>query len=235
MNLITTSWDDGYPADHRLAELLQKYNIQGTFYIPKSNAEYEVMNEKKILEIAQHFEVGGHTINHVKINKTSELFFGKEIMGCFQWLENLLEKKPVSFCFPCGVYNKPAIAYTLNTGFKIIRTTELLNPHNGYAPGVIPTTIQVYKHSNFTYFKHLLKRLKFQSLGMYVRSGCNSNLLHLVEYYLKHISQHGGCFHLWGHSWEIEENNLWKDLEQIFKLISNHKNFNYIQNQDLLN
>ncbi len=31
---ITTSWDDGHPLDFRVAELLSKYGLRGTFYIP---------------------------------------------------------------------------------------------------------------------------------------------------------------------------------------------------------
>lgn len=233
MRYITTSWDDGYPADHRLAELLQKYNLQGTFYIPRANDEYEVMPESEILQLARHFEVGGHTLNHVSIDNTSESLFKEEILGCYQWLEELLGEKPVSFCFPRGIYNQPAVDFAFETGFKVIRTTELLNPGYGYPNGVIPTTVQVYPHAKLTYFKHLLKRFKFKSLAIYVRSGIHSNLMHIVDYYLEHVRDQGGVFHLWGHSWEIEKYELWKDLERIFKLIAHEKSFQYIPNQEL--
>jgi len=33
---ITTSWDDGHPMDLRVAALLAKYGIAGTFYVPAS-------------------------------------------------------------------------------------------------------------------------------------------------------------------------------------------------------
>ncbi len=233
--MITTSWDDGYPDDFRIAELLEKYNVQGTFYIPRSNEAYPVMTEAQIRELAGHFEIGGHTIHHVKIDNRRESFFEKEILGCYNWLGDLLGEKPISFCFPCGVYNQPAVAYTLKTGFKVIRTTELLNPTTGNVTGVVPTTLQVYNHSSFTYFKHLLKRLKFQSIGLYLGSGSTSNLMRLVDYYLEQTREERGCFHLWGHSWEIDNHNLWEDLEQILKLIGNNHEFKYVQNRELLN
>jgi hypothetical protein len=31
---ITTSWDDGHPSDLRVAELLIKHGLRGTFYVP---------------------------------------------------------------------------------------------------------------------------------------------------------------------------------------------------------
>src|SRR4051794_21779274 len=34
---ITTSWDDGHPLDIRIAELLAKYDLPGTFYIPRAS------------------------------------------------------------------------------------------------------------------------------------------------------------------------------------------------------
>jgi hypothetical protein len=31
---------------------------------------------------------------------------------------------------------------------------------------------------------------------------------------------HGGVFHLWGHSWEIEEKGQWENLEAVLKTMS---------------
>ncbi len=51
--IITTSWDDGHPLDLKLAELLQRYAIPATFYIPIDNIERQGMNTQEIREIAQ--------------------------------------------------------------------------------------------------------------------------------------------------------------------------------------
>jgi peptidoglycan/xylan/chitin deacetylase (PgdA/CDA1 family) len=234
MKIITTSWDDGYPADNKIADLLKKYNMSGTFYIPKENEEYEVMNENSICDLAKQFEIGGHTLSHVRIRSTSNNFFEREILGCYNWLEELLDTKPLSFCFPGGIYNKPAIEYALNSGFKLLRTTELLSTRGLNSNNVLPTTIQVFKHDHSTYFKHLLKRFKFNSMWLYAHSGNRGDLFKMVDFYMRQIDDYGGCFHLWGHSWEIEKFNLWNDLEQIFKIISGNNNFKYLPNVGLL-
>ena len=233
MKVITTSWDDGHIMDFHIAELLEKYNLKGTFYIPASNDEHEVMNEKNVISLAKKFEIGGHTISHKRINKVSEGLFDSEILGCYNWLTNLLDQSPVSFCFPGGVYNKAAIDYVYKSGFKIIRTTELLNPWMDNNT-VIPTTMQVYKHSEFTYYKHLLKRFNIKSLLFYLKSSRTSDLRKNTEYYLNYLVQNDGCFHLWGHSWEIEEFNLWYDLEELFKIMSNISEIDYVTNGELL-
>ena len=234
MKIITTSWDDGYPADHRIAELLQKYGVAGTFYIPKRNDEYEVMKEEAISDLSKHFEIGGHTLNHVRLRSTSNFFFKQEIFGCYKWLEELLEAKPLSFCFPGGVYNKPAMEYAFNTGFQLLRTTELLSITGLNSNNILPTTLQLYNHDSSTYFKHLLKRFKFNAIWLYARSGTRADLFRMVDFYMRQIDDHGGCFHLWGHSWEIEKFNLWKDLEEILKIISDNDNFKYRTNAGLL-
>jgi peptidoglycan/xylan/chitin deacetylase (PgdA/CDA1 family) len=234
MKLITTSWDDGFIADLRIAELLDKYNLKGTFYIPAANNERNVMSEDHVIAISKKFEIGGHTMNHTRINKVSEELFNREIQGCYQWLSSLVGEPPVSFCFPGGVYNQEAVDYSLNTGFKIIRTTELLNPWLNGNLSVIPTTLQVYPHSTFTYYKHLLKRFKIKSLLLYLKSNNTSDIQKLLEYYLNYIQIHGGCFHLWGHSWEIEKYNLWPLLENIFRVMANISEIDYVNNKDIV-
>ncbi|HEX8462240.1 MAG TPA: polysaccharide deacetylase family protein, partial [Segetibacter sp.] len=109
MKLITTSWDDGHILDFKIAELLTKYNLQGTFYIPRQNDERPVMNETQLLAIAKDFEIGGHTLNHVRLYTKNKAVWDHEIRGSYLWLQQLLGYNPVSFCFPGGHYSSQAL------------------------------------------------------------------------------------------------------------------------------
>ena len=42
MTYLTTSWDDGDALDARLADLLARYGVPGTFYVPR-NCEGRVL------------------------------------------------------------------------------------------------------------------------------------------------------------------------------------------------
>ena len=64
---VTISVDDGDPSDLRTVDLLLKYGLQATFYIPAANAERSVMSPCEIREIDRQFEVGSHTLNHVRL------------------------------------------------------------------------------------------------------------------------------------------------------------------------
>lgn len=231
MKLITTSWDDGHVLDFKLAELLNKYNLRGTFYIPKTNAEHQVMAATQILELAKQFEIGGHTLHHTRLSMKNRQQIDAEVYGCFNWLHHLLGYPPVSFCFPGGIFSPESVAAVFECGFKVARTTELLSVEKQTNHRLVPTTLQVYDHSAVTYLKHLVKRQRWQNMARWLSSNSLYNLQMLTEDYLNKIETSGGCFHLWGHSWEIEKYQLWNKLETIFKTISNRPNFTYIPNR----
>lgn len=228
---ITTSWDDGHPSDRRLADLLGKYDLKGTFYVPRQNPENRVMKESEITDIAQHFEIGGHTLRHCNLQRLSAEEGREEINGSFHWLRSLLQKDPVSFCPPFGKYSKRSIADIYAAGFKVIRTVELLSPIR--TTGVIPTTLQMFDHSSATLFRHLVKRRRIRNLRLWIGSHFTADTFRLADHYLEFISEHGGCLHLWGHSWEIDQNRYWNKLERIFSAISHLPGFTYVENGQL--
>lgn len=232
MKLITTSWDDGHPLDFKIAELLDKYSINGTFYIPRSNPENEVMRENDLCELARTFEIGGHTLNHTFLRKNAGDVYEYEIAGSFNWLKDLLGKSPESFCFPGGHYNSLVIKTAKQAGYKFFRTVELLSIDN--RSSLLPTSLQLFEHNRFTYLKHLVKRKKVENFIQWLGSGTESDLLKLTDYYLNKIEEKSsGCFHLWGHSWEIEQFGLWKKLEEVLKHLAERKDFKFVSNKDL--
>ena len=233
MKLITTSWDDGHLLDFKLAELLAKYNLPATFYIPQSNAERPVMGEKDIKVLSQSFEIGGHTLHHVRLFSRNKEQVRDEVKGCYDWLSQLLGKAPASFCFPVGAYNEAALQIVFKAGFTVARTTELFTMACYKQNAATATTLQAYPHTGFTYTKHLVKRRRWPTLLHWIKNGRPTDLIGLTESYLERINRDGGCFHLWGHSWEIEKYNLWKTVETLFKILADRSGFTYVQNREL--
>ena len=64
---INTSWDDGAVEDLKLVELLAKYSIQSTLYIPIKNQERAVITKEQIKDLSKipNVEIGSHTYNHI--------------------------------------------------------------------------------------------------------------------------------------------------------------------------
>jgi hypothetical protein len=45
---------------------------------------------------------------------------------------------------------------------------------------------------------------------------------------------HGGVFHLWGHSWEIEQEHQWERLEALLAIMASHRQkFTSVTNLEL--
>ncbi len=72
--IVTTSWDDGHKLDIRLALLLKKYGIKGTFYVSPENHEFKKadrLTKAMIKTISNNFEIGAHTMTHPHLSKIS--------------------------------------------------------------------------------------------------------------------------------------------------------------------
>jgi len=59
-------------------------------------------------------------------------------------------------------------------------------------------------------------------------------LTKIAELYLQRVVEKGGVFHVWGHSWEIEQPGLWGQLEEIFKIPYKISNVTYLTNSQLV-
>src|SRR3989442_15889037 len=63
--VFTCSIDDGHPSDLKIAELLSKNCLNGTFFIPIKNREgLPVLSKSQIRDIGRQFEIGSHTYDH---------------------------------------------------------------------------------------------------------------------------------------------------------------------------
>lgn len=222
---VTTSWDDGYPLDDRLAGLLHRYGIAGTFYVP-IRSQLPVMEPRQMRHLAQAFEIGGHTVNHVRLDSVPAAQAREEIVGSKQLLEDITGVPCTMFCPPGGRFGQLHLDAMKEAGYSGVRTVELMSVGLPQASGglmVMPTTLQLFPHGPSTYFKNALKRKRWQNVTTYLQYGRSSELPKVVESLLNSLLHKGGVFHLWGHSWEIEHSRLWGTLEVIMKQLSAHR------------
>ena len=222
---ITTSWDDGYPLDTRLAELLDRYRIPGTFYVP-IRSQLPVLEPKQIRDLARGFEIGGHTVNHLRLDAVSAECARNEIFQCKQALEEITGRPCTMFCPPGGRFRESHLSDIREAGYVGLRTVELMSVEYPVQRGglaILPTTLQLYQHDAAAYFKNAVKRGRWGNLQTYLRHARGADLLPAAESMLQSLLRSGGVFHLWGHSWEIEHSRLWGVLEQILKHLDSYR------------
>lgn len=218
---VTISIDDGHPTDVKTAELLEKYGLAATFYLPSNNAERPVMRSSDIREIARRFEVGGHTLNHTPLRFLRPEKAWAEIRDGKSWLEHEVGRPVVSFCYPRGKFNGKLAAMVKQAGFLGARTC-LQNvtsfPKNPFCWGV---STHAGDHSVYIQIRHALLEGNLAGARNYFRTyDCATEWDTHFMYALDDVEVHGGIAHLYLHSWEIDESQHWVKLEHVFESIS---------------
>ena len=222
---MTTSWDDGHPLDMNIANLLARYGLKGTFYTPMS-WRLPVMPASEIRRLSMNFEVGSHTVHGVELTNLSDAEVCEEIRSSKRQIEEITGKQCAMFCFPSGRYKRHHLALLREAGYRGARTVELMSlekPRLRDGIFVMGSTLQAFSHSFGVYLKNSIKRRKLSNLRTYLRHGSSSNWASAAESLLELALVRGGVFHLWGHSWEIEETQQWEQLESVFATMARYR------------
>jgi len=218
---ITTSWDDGHPLDFRVAELLAANGLRGTFYIPRS-ARTPTMSPAQVRELSESFEIGGHTLDHVALTRLDAPGARGQVAACKAWVEDVTGVPCPMFCPPLGKFDASHLRMVRDAGFVGMRTVEMMSldfprPRGGVM--VMPTTLQVFPHGRRGYLKNLARRAAFGNLWRYILHGRSREGLVLADALVELVLRQGGVFHLWGHSWELEEAGQWGRLESVLSAL----------------
>lgn len=217
---ITISIDDGHPSDLRTVDLLTKYGLQATFYIPGSNAEREVMSTAQIRQIDRQFEVGSHTLHHVRLHKLPEQECFREIVDGRKFSEDTVGHEVVSFCYPGGKFNRRVARLVEQAGFLAARTCRYFL--NDYPSDPFTWDISTYANTYPAYvqLRHCLLEYNFAGAYEYLTT-FRSTVPWVAQFVcaLDDVSRNGGIAHLYFHSWEIDDNGDWDELENVFKMI----------------
>jgi peptidoglycan/xylan/chitin deacetylase (PgdA/CDA1 family) len=227
---VTTSWDDGHVLDHAMAGLLETYDLPGTFYVAPRNIELSVrerLGERGTKLIGERFEIGGHTLTHLRLTTMTPEHAMREIVDGKVELEQTLGTPLRSFCYPGGEYADEHPAMVREAGFVIGRTVErgVTAPTPPYE---MATTTHAYRH---LVDGKMALRLAGGNRLLAARYFWNWDVMAIAQFDLMLAT--GGVFHLWGHSWEVEKNGDWARLERVFAHIARRPGVRYVDNGEL--
>jgi len=197
-SIICTSWDDGGKLDLRIADLLKKYGLGGTFYITLDyigKDSYMIWDDIKALD-SKGFKIGSHTVSHpMDLKACYDEQLHLEIQNSKDMIEVALGHKIESFSYPRGRMDARVRAKVIEAGYLEARGTG--------KPGVTVVDDKFYLPGTI----HIFQRQEYGELS-------------IVEFAKKTINKvkaEGGYCNIWGHSNEIEKNNLWAVLEEVLK------------------
>lgn len=229
---VTTSWDDGHVLDHKVANLLETYDLPGTFYVATQNVELrprDRLGPHGTRSLAERFEIGAHTRLHLRLPTLSLAAARQEIVSGKAELEDAIGGEVRSFCYPGGSYRPEHVTLVRAAGFTVARTVKRYSTVAS-PPLEMPTTVNAYNH--LVDGSAVLRTYAYR-LRPAFRAFWNWDLL--AAELFDQVLATGGVFHLWGHSWEVDARGDWDRLERVFAHISRRPGVSYVSNADLPN
>lgn len=218
---IAFSWDDGALEDVKLFELHRKYNIPGIFFIPTRNIEgREVLTKDIIRDNADELiSFGAHTQNHTYLTKIPIEQVESEITDNKKYLEDVLQREIEHFCYPGGAYNDE-IRKIVHKYFKTSRTADTMQFQKP-EEGLLKPSFHFYPRGIISLIGNGFRNRSYAEIGNIIKNR-KRNYFDEIKYIIE-LEAHEPGKHvvIWGHSWEIEVQNLWKELENLFCFVGN--------------
>lgn len=229
--LFTTSWDDGHALDTRVAELLHKHGIKGTFYVPSRVAPggccnpngFSVLPAAELRSLGTAFEIGSHTLDHRSLDDLPVDEARHQIVAGKRWLEDQLGRRVAGFCYPNGHHDAAVRQLVRDSGFRYARTTEDLRDDLGSDPFQMPVTLHFYPRRRVDVARgfvreerHRLRQWRWaRRLPVFASAVSKNDFAARFRRLVDRVCERGGVFHVWGHSWEIDRVDGWAMLDEV--------------------
>jgi peptidoglycan/xylan/chitin deacetylase (PgdA/CDA1 family) len=174
------------------------------------------MRSAEIAQIGQRFEIGGHTQDHMSLTEMAPRLAANQIRANKKRLEDLVGREVCGFAYVRGRHNHIVRSLVDEAGFRYARTVKNLMSTLGPDRLQVPTTMQFFAHSTSTYIRNYMSggpTLRRTTILAAVLSA--DRLATRLSNAAEACGRAGGYFHLWGHSWEVDEYNLWNELHRL--------------------
>lgn len=202
------TYDDGVLQDVKFVELLNKYNLKGTFnlnsglmenefeWIHESGCVVKRLNKEKVLSLYTGHEIASHTLTHTYLEGKSEPEILYEMKEDKRNLESLFQREIKGFAVPFEYYSELIENCAKNSGFEYARISEeslSFKPQTDY---------------------HRWKATVFH---------LDDSLEKLTQDFIS-TDEELALFQIVGHSYDLDTENLWDKIENIFRKVSSQKN-----------
>jgi len=220
---LILSYDDGRISDRRLVQLMNAYNLKGTFHLNSNKLNTKgYLDKNEIKTLFKGHEVSVHSANHPNLSVLSKIDIIYEVVEDRKELERITGNIVRGMAYPFGNNNTLVINAIKGLGIEYARTVN--DSYNFTIPENFlrwnPTIHQFGK----AYFNPNDAENDKKELAIF---------FNLVDDFLKSNSL--ALLDVWGHSWENDGNgDRWVKIENFFKLVSNRSDIYYTTQIDLV-
>ena len=239
---FTVSFDDGTEQDVRVAALMEKYGIRGTFNLSSGlfgqreegitrivSVAAEDGSEKKISVTYDHnimpleqakelysrdgFEIAGHGRRHLHQAELTGAELYDEIVGDAELLSSLFGKKVRGHVFPYGEYSEECLSVMESAGLVYGRLATSGGPGCGFTFKAERGIIHPTCRLTDAFALPLLR--------CFISAPCEDEDM---------------VFYLWGHSFELDYSPSSGDdfLEELFRTASSADGIEFVTNFELI-
>lgn len=231
---LTVSVDDGHPTDRRTADLLGRFGLEATFYIPVRRPGHAMMSDADIRELAREFDIGGHTLNHRSLPGLPHDEARLEVVEGRRRMEDLIGAPTHAFSYPRGKFDADAAHLVRQAGYVGARTCRFNRTELSADPFAWGVSTHANSHPRHVQLRHALVEANWRGIADFVRvhrmkRDWESHFLHGVDW----VAARGGVAHLVMHSWEIEANGEWEKLERVLARVSERAELERVSNAEL--
>ncbi|MBR2634610.1 MAG: polysaccharide deacetylase family protein [Clostridia bacterium] len=220
---FTLSYDDAVESDFRLADLMRKHGVKGTFNVNSGvkrmlyNTPQPDLGEPRCRMNRDSFmrffeknrdiaEIAAHGLTHAYFTKMEQSAVTWEVIADRKNLEDWLGIPCRGFAYPYGVYHDESVEALACSGFLYARTTK--------------------------------STLGFEIPCDPLRWGCtchhkNPELMNLAEAFLTLNPEKDRApylFSVWGHSYEFNQDHNWELMENLLSLVGGRDDIWYPTN-----
>jgi len=179
------------------------------------------MRSNDIARLGRHFEVGGHTQDHISLKEIAPHLVESQIRTNKQWLEDILGREVGGFAYVRGHHNHNVRRMVAEAGYRYARTVRNLMSTPGPDRFQIPTTMQIFAHRRTTYLRNYIRGgPTLERTAVLAAVLADAGLATSFSRAAEACARSGGHFHLWGHSWELDEHDLWGELDRLLDRLS---------------
>ena len=204
---LTFSFDDGRKEDRRLVELFNQYGIKGTFNLNSGLQDAERIPASEYKELYRGHEVACHTVLHPTIARSPLDQVARQILEDRRALEEQVQTPVRGLAYPNGSYTHKIQELLPALGIRYARTVRSTQ---GFA---IPEDFTEWDPT--CHFRRGMLELGQQFLTM-------------------HKTQYLYLMYVWGHSYELPEQDGWAQMEQFCKMMSGREDICYVTTQEAL-
>lgn len=218
------SLDDGNIEDRILIDILNKYQIIGSFNLNSGLlGRPGKIDKSEINNLYRGHEIAIHTVNHPDLNGCDTETYVNEIIRDRKELEKITGKVINGMGYPFGTYDLSRLNLLKSLGIKYSRTIEATNSFK------IP--------SNFLILHPTMHYLDKDNNGKYIKYD-------MLESFLNETDT--SIFYMWMHSWELNVNSTYisdceidkEKLDEFDKFcfdLASHKDILFTSSIDLIN